>query len=229
MKRLISYPKALKSELGLRLHKKRTGRELRREVKRLLLGGEPVRLVIGSGPSQQLVGVKGSNHEGWLITDVFTLDALKWADWRAIFGSGQIAGIFAEHVIEHWSEDEFREFLKIAAHFLAPNGNIRIAVPDGFHPDPKYIDAVRPGGSGPGSDDHKMLYTCQTMTKILVEEGWEYDLLEYFDERGEFHRKPWDPIDGFIERSERNDPRNRECPFAYTSLIVDVGKRAGVV
>jgi len=169
-----------------------------------------------------LVGPGGSHFQGWLITDVGILNALRRTDWEAIFGPGQICRIFAEHVIEHWSEDEFREFLRIAAHFLAPTGNIRIAVPDGFHPDRAYIDAVKPGGTGPGADDHKVLYDYQTLESILSEANWSYDLLEYFDERGIFHGKAWDTANGFVERSERHDPRNEDHPLSFTSLIVDL-------
>ncbi len=222
MKSLITYPKTLKSELGLKLHKRRVQRELRREVKRLVQGAEAIKLIIGSGPNQDLVGAKGTNQEGWLITDVFTLDALDWTDWAAIFEPGQVSRIFAEHVIEHWTEGDFRKFLQITQRFVAPSGNIRIAVPDGFHPDPEYVAAVRPGGSGPGSDDHKVLYDYQRMTRILGEEGCEYDLLEYFDEQGAFHRKAWDAANGAVERSEHNDPRNQVRPLSYTSLIVDI-------
>lgn len=34
---------------------------------------------------------------------------------------------------------------------LKPGGYVRVAVPDGFHPDPAYIEMGRPGGYGTGS------------------------------------------------------------------------------
>ncbi len=48
-----------------------------------------------------------------------------------------------------------------------------------------------------------------------------FNLLEYFDEAGNFHRSPWDASDGFVARSADYDPRNKEKPLSYTSLIVD--------
>ncbi len=95
-------------------------------------------------------------------------------------------------------------------------------MPDGFHPDPSYIEEVKPGGFGRGSDDHKILYTHERLARVLAEAGWEYDLLEYFDGRGEFHMKPWDAADGYVRRSASNDPRNRERARSYTSLIADI-------
>jgi len=34
----------------------------------------------------------------------------------------------------------------------------------------------------------------------------------------------WSPSDGFIERSRRFDPRNRDIPLSYTSVILDAVK-----
>ena len=51
------------------------------------------------------------------------------------------------------------------------------------------------------------------------------DLLEYFDEKGEFHYKEWSPHDGMIYRSKRFDERNQNDLFNYTSLILDAKKK----
>jgi len=222
MPRLHTLPKKLKNELGLRLHKRRIQQELRREARKRFANGQDLNLIVGAGTGRHFIGLKENHQDGWLLTDQSSLDALNAADWVSVFSKLKIRRIMAEHVVEHWSTEEFRHFLSIIAPFLAPNANLRIAVPDGFHPDPNYIADVRPGGSGPGSDDHEVLYTYQTMTKLLDEAGWPYDLLEYFDERGEFHNKGWDPVDGFIQRSEHHDPRNSDQALSYTSLIFDL-------
>ena len=185
---------------------------LRQRVKRFRYEGKPVKVVIGAGPT---------SHEGWLITDLPVLDALKPADWRYIFPRGSIERILSEHVIEHWTEDGFRSFLKIVRPFLSEQGFIRIAVPDGFHPDPSYIDYVKPGGTGSGADDHQVLYNHITITRVLSEDQYDCNLLEYFDEDGQFHLSPWEISDGFIVRSADHDPRNEERPLSYTSLIID--------
>jgi len=57
---------------------------------------------------------------------------------------------------------------KNAFDFLRIGGTLRIAVPDGCHPDPNYIEHVRPGGTGAGADDHQFLYTYKTITESWI-------------------------------------------------------------
>lgn len=213
-----------------RLREKRASRRTRRQllaaVKEKLARREGIKLVVGAGPSPTVVGAPGTPYEGWVLTDISELNALDAAEWRALFPEGSIERILAEHVIEHWTEEQLRTFLKTVRPFLSARAVVRIAVPDGFHPDPSYIAAVRPGGTGPGSDDHKVLYTHERLARVLTEAGWEHDLLEYFDEGGQFHMKPWEASEGYVRRSALNDPRNRERPRSYTSLIADIRPRA---
>ncbi len=185
---------------------------LRKRAMSLWREGKPVRVVIGAG---------SRTYEGWLNTDLPVFNALRPAHWRSIFPPGSIDRILAEHVIEHWPEADFLSFLKNVRPFLSNQGVVRIAVPDGFHPDPDYIEFVRPGGSGIGAADHKVLYDQRMIENILSKAHYDYKLLEYYDEGGQFHRLPWDPADGFIERSADFGHRNKKVPLSYTSLIVD--------
>lgn len=168
-----------------------------------------------------VIGAGGTRHEGWLITDLPTLDALKSADWRRVVPPRSIDRILAEQVIEHWTEDQFSLFLRVIRTFLSGQGFVRIAVPDGFHPNPSYIENVSPGGVGAGADDPKVFYDYVTIGDILSEEQYNHELLEYFDEAGRFHRSSWDISDGFVQRSAHHDRRNRQRPLSYTSPIVD--------
>lgn len=170
-------------------------------------------MVIGSG---------GIAFPGWVMTDLPFLDALNETHWRNIFSQNCIDRILMEHVIEHWTIDEFRRFLDLAKPYLSETGQIRIAVPDGLHPDPRYIDLVKPGGSGLGAADHKVLYTHQKIEEVARSAGYRCVLKEYFDEQGTFHQNAWDAADGPIRRSADNDPRNQEVPLTYTSLIADL-------
>lgn len=190
----------------------------RRRVKKLKGEGKPVKVVIGCA---------NRTFEGWLNTDFPILDALNPMHWRNIFPRGSIDRILAEHVIEHWTCDEHRVFLKVIRPYISEGGFIRLAVPDGFHPDQSYIDWVKPGGSGPGADDHKILYDYIMIIRILSAEGYGCSLMEYFDEEGQFHCSPWEISDGFVARSADNDPRNRERALSYTSLIVDAYPMGG--
>jgi predicted SAM-dependent methyltransferase len=125
-------------------------------------------------------------------------------------------------VIEHWTEREFCAFLQIVTPFLAEQGFVRIAIPDGFHPDPVYINYVKPGGSGAGASDHKVLYTYVSVAQLLSKVDYDYQFLEYFDETGQFHQIAWEIEDGFVHRSANYDSRNKNQPLTYTSLIFDV-------
>lgn len=185
---------------------------LRQRVREQQKSGAMVKVVIGSAKI---------NFPGWILTDLPIFDALDEQIWQMVFTPSSVARVLAEHVIEHWQEDEFRTFLTIARPFIAENGFIRLAIPDGFHPDPEYIDYVKPGGSGEGSDDHKVLYDHVKMKQIFEAVGYQYRLVEYFDATGEFHAIPWDPEDGMIRRSSQHDARNQDRPLAYTSLIID--------
>jgi len=107
---------------------------------------------------------------------------------------------------------------------LVPGGHLRIAVPDGLHPNPEYIDHVKPGGTGPECEDHRVLYTYRALFELLEAAGFEVCLLEWFDEEGRFHFREWHPDDGFVYRSTRYDERNADDPTAYTSIIADAVK-----
>lgn len=188
-------------------------RKTRSQIQQQKQDGQLVRLVVGAG---------GTEFEGWIDTDLPYMNILLAGDWRAIANPGQIDRILAEHVIEHLTVGQFRQFLRVVRPYLASDGRIRIAVPDGNHPDPEYIKHVEPNGTGPGATDHKVLYTSQLITKILEEEAYEYRLLEYYDLQHQFHKVDWDRADGPISRSADYDPRNHAKPLSYTSLIVDL-------
>jgi predicted SAM-dependent methyltransferase len=178
---------------------------------------EPIRLVVGAG---------GTTFPGWIATEFALIDVTDARTLERFFGSGSIAAILAEHVWEHMTPEQARSAAANCHRLLRPGGYLRVAVPDGLHPDPAYIEGVKPGGSGPGSDDHKVLYTFRSLQDLLQSAGFEVKLLEWFDERGSFHCLGWEPGEGFVRRSTRFDERNRENPTAYTSIIVDALKRA---
>lgn len=174
-----------------------------------------LRIVIGSG---------GISDDGWLPTDIETLDILKDTDWQRLFKNYPIKAILAEHVWEHLGENEGVAAAENCYKYLQKNGYLRIAVPDGYHPDPEYINNVKAGGVGSGAKDHKILYTYKTLKNLLEIAGFSVELLEYFDEYGDFHFNDWDPADGKIRRSKRFDRRNSDGHLGYTSIIIDAKK-----
>ncbi len=171
-----------------------------------------------------VVGAGGTRFEGWIPTEQHVLNLLVESDWLRYFKRDSLDAILAEHVWEHLTPEESILAARNCFSFLKPGGYLRVAVPDGYHPDPGYIERVRPGGIGSGADDHKVLYTYKTFRDIFVSAGFKVSLLECFDECGKFHYNEWSPIDGFIERSMRFDGRNRDGNLNYTSIILDATK-----
>jgi predicted SAM-dependent methyltransferase len=182
-------------------------RLLRKAAKR-----EPIRIVIGAS---------GVHDSGWTPTEVEYLDITKESDWERFFKPASITGMLAEHVWEHLTPSDALQAAQLCHKYLRPNGYLRAAVPDGLQPDPSYIEHVKPGGTGPGADDHKLLYTYRTFKDVFEKIGFHVEILEYFDETGKFHSVEWDPADGMIYRSRRFDVRNKDRKLHYTSLIID--------
>lgn len=187
-------------------------RRIRDEVRRTQQSQSPVKIIIGAGQTRL---------EGWISTDVPAFDVRDSDLWRQLFPPGSVDRMLAEHVFEHLTRDELASFLKIAEHYLAPGGRVRIAVPDGCHPDADYIKRVQPGGTGIGAGDHKVLYTCDLIGRLMRKQNYRFELLEYFDAAGQFHQRAWSADDGFVGRSADHDERNADGQLNYTSLIVD--------
>ena len=173
------------------------------------------KIVFGSGLEK---------YEGWTHTNIELLDITRRDDFLLYWSPGSRLAFLAEHVWEHLSEDEAKQANLNCFDFLKPGGYLRIAVPDGFHPNPEYIDAVRPEGAGVGSGDHKILYNYQSLSRSIKQVGFEVRCLEYWDERGNFNFQSWNSEDGHINRSKRFDPRNQDGSLTYTSLILDAIK-----
>ena len=176
------------------------------------------------GPVRVVIGSNGVFQPGWHPTEADFLDLLRPAQWEEIFSRHPVEAVLAEHVWEHLTEAQGLEAARTCFRFLMPGGTLRAAVPDGLHPDPQYHNWTKPGGCGPSADGHKLFYTYHTFCKVFEQAGFAVELLEYFDERGEFHATDWDPSAGRINRSLRFDRRNADGKPHYTSIILDATK-----
>jgi predicted SAM-dependent methyltransferase len=171
-----------------------------------------------------VVGAGGDTQPGWLATEAEFLDLLNDDHWQRYFAPASLAAILAEHVWEHLAPEDAVAAAETCFRYLRPGGYVRAAVPDGFNPDPEYIEWVRVGGTGPGADDHKILYDVRTFSDVFEAAGFRVRPLEYFDDAGVFHQTPWNVEDGLIQRSAALDRRNSAGSLRYTSLIVDAVK-----
>lgn len=179
------------------------------------LHNRPLKIVIGSAEIP---------IEGWVLSDRDILDLLKPEEWKKYFETKLADAFLAEHVWEHLTPENGRVAAETCYRFLEKGGYIRVAVPDGLHPDQSYIDYVKPGGSSPAAKDHHVLYTYKTLREVFEKAGFTVQLLEYFDEAGQFHFSEWNSDDGYINRSKRYDERNVGGLLKYTSIILDAKK-----
>ncbi len=186
-----------------------------RPLRQQIAAARPLRVVLGAGPIEA---------PGWITTDTDLLNVCRRQDWKNLFGRCRADCLLAEHVWEHLTLAEAGLANRNCFTFLRQGGRFRVAVPDGLHPDPKYREHVRPGGSGPGAGDHKILYDWHTLREMLAEAGFEVHLLEYWDDSGRFVFEDWSSAEGHVRRSRRYDPRNQDGSLTYTSLIVDALK-----
>lgn len=168
-----------------------------------------------------ILGAADSTYPGWFATDRDSLDVTRPDQFAKYWRPASRDAFLAEHVWEHLDDKDAGTALDNCFRFLKPGGRLRLAVPDAFHPDPGYHQQVRPGGTGPGADDHKAFYSYKSLGEKLTGAGFEVHLLEHWDESGRFHFHPWSWNDGPVQRSSRHDSRNLDWPNAYTSLIID--------
>jgi predicted SAM-dependent methyltransferase len=176
-----------------------------------------------------IVGASLQNYPGWVQTQQDELDLTRAEAWAERFGSQPISTILAEHVWEHLTPAEAESAARNCFSALSPGGFIRCAVPDGLFPNTDYQRIVRVGGPGPSDHpaaSHKFVYTFRTLPPVFEQASFVVRLLEWWDDRGEFHAEPWDERAGFIYRSARFDHRNRDGHLGFTSLIVDAIKVA---
>lgn len=181
------------------------------------------------GPNPRIVIGSGTRHipGDWIETDREFLDLLKPEDWQRFFRPNQIAAMLAEHVWEHLTPQEGLIAAQTCFTYLKPGGYLRVAVPDGLHPDQSYIDRVRVGGHPPGQlgNGHKALYTYHSLGDLFRSAGFDCRFYEYFNDRREFCFEDWDPADGYIQRSKRYDKRNQNG-LVFTSIVMDALKPA---
>jgi len=168
------------------------------------------------------LGASGTYDKGWIPTDIYELNITKESDWRRFFSCSSIDAMIAEHVWEHLSPEEAVLAARNCYKFLKAGKCLRVAVPDGFHPDPEYIRNVMVGGDGPGADGHQVLYTYKTLKVLFESTGFDVSLLEYYDEYGRFHGEEWDSEGGMIYRSARHSQGG--SILLNASLIMDALK-----
>jgi predicted SAM-dependent methyltransferase len=191
-----------------------------------------------------VIGAWSRYDRGWIPTQREFLSLTRPADWSHCLEPASVDALLAEHVWEHLTESEGHAAARLCYRYLRPGGYLRLAVPDGLHPDPTYVELVRAGegaqvpagGLDGNAANHKALYSYRSLRSQLEEAGFRVILYEYFDEGGTFHCREWSRRQGTIWRSKRFDPRNRQGALAsvypgtmddylsYSSIVLDAVK-----
>ena len=180
--------------------------------------GTPIKIIIGAAMTSQV---------GWYSTNEQWLDIAREADWQRVFqGKALLTHVLAEHVFEHLTPDETLEALRLVARHMHTGGRIRIAVPDGYNPDPTYIHHVGIAGIGADAKDHKQLLNCDSLMQYLHEAGFEPELKEGYHPSGELEQQPLGAEAGLVIRSRCNartmaGRSGWDFVDANTSLVVD--------
>ena len=184
-----------------------------RQLKNRILQANPLKVVIGGGDIM--------HDTSWIVTNQEEIDVELKDDFEYYFETKNADNFFASHVFEHLKDVE-SAVINIY-NSLKIGGKLRIAVPDGYFPDEKYINEVKVGGTGAGSDDHKHLFNIDSLSEILTKYGFKVEPIEYWKD-GKFNKKDWSANDGFVGRSAEYDERNINGELKYTSLILDCTK-----
>ncbi len=173
-----------------------------------------------------IIGSSYTYINDWFSSDFPEVDITSIKKCSKFWKQNSKDAFLAEHVWEHLDTPDAALGAKCCYYFLKNNGRLRVAVPDGYHPNQDYINQVKPFGSGLGSEDHKVLYNIESLSKIFMDAGFIVKPLEHWDSEGKFHRTKWSNEWGIIRRSADNDSRNtNNNPLTYTSVIIDCFKR----
>lgn len=176
------------------------------------------------GPIKIVIGASKIFEKGWILTEHDYLNLLREEDFARFFAPNSIDAMIAEHVWEHLSLEDGCLAAQNCFKYIKPGGYLRVAVPDGNFPDPDYIEHVKVNGIGWGADDHKVLYTFETMKANFEKAGFKVHVQEYWDNDGKFVQNEWDVSKGYVRRTKDHDERNKGGELKYTSILIDAVK-----
>lgn len=188
--------------------------KIRELVKQKHDRNQPVKVILGAG------NYSAFTNE-WINTDLPQFDITNASHWEFIFGNVKISNLFAEHVFEHLTKEQIIMALTLAHKYMSDTGVFRIAIPDRNNKDSLYQEATKPGGTGPGADDHKVFLNIHDCEELAKATSFRILPLEYFDNDSSFHFVDFDSDKGDVTRSRKNNYHYEPVP-KYTSLIFDL-------
>tara|TARA_B100000287_G_C20430920_1_gene701476 strand:+ start:119 stop:799 length:681 start_codon:yes stop_codon:yes gene_type:complete len=176
-----------------------------------------------------ILGAALTSQKDWISTNEEWFDITKKKDWQKLFkNKRKLKRALAEHVFEHLSESEMKSALNLIYYYLIKDGTLRIAVPDGNHPNPIYREHTGINGKGADASDHKQFITYEYLKSELENCGFKCILREGYMSDGTLVNEKLTSELGFIIRSRNNKSFNMKYGWdfesANSSLIVDAYK-----
>ncbi|HEV7231455.1 MAG TPA: hypothetical protein VGO45_09015 [Bacteroidia bacterium] len=188
-------------------------RTISQEIKRILQEKKPLKIILGASET---------GYDGWIATDLPHFDASKTEDWDYFFSKKSIDNLLAEHVYEHLTLEQTKKSFLLLKEYLKPGAVFRIAVPDGYHDSPAYIDYVKPGTEHAGWLNHQVLWNRDLLAKMADDCGFEATFLQYYTRDHQLIDIYKDDENGIIMRTSEKYKTIIEYSFPYTSLIADL-------
>ncbi len=190
------------------------------KLKTAILLNKEVKIILGAALTYQ---------KGWFSTNEEWLDITNSMHWQRLFSNRMnLSNVVAEHVFEHLTEREMEKALFLIHKYLKKKGTLRIAVPDGNHPDKYYRKNTGVNGIGPDASDHKQFIKYEFINKVLERYGFSCNLIEGFLFDGKLIQNKINNDLGYINRSRSNKKSiyQKDLYFkdANTSLIIDAIK-----
>ena len=119
--------------------------------------------------------------------------------------------------------------LNLIHDYLIEGGTLRIAVPDGNHPNPIYKEHAGINGKGADASDHKQFITYEQLKSELENCGFKCILREGYFSDGSLVNEKINSELGYIIRSRNNKSFSRKYGWdfenANLSLIEDQYKK----
>ena len=190
------------------------------KFKAILIFAKEVNIILGAALTSQ---------KDWISTNEEWFDISKKKDWQKLFkNKRKLKRALAEHVFEHLSKSEMRSALNLIYDYLIKEGTLRIAVPDGNHPNPIYREHTGINGKGADASDHKQFITYEYLKSELENCGFKCFLREGYMSDGTLVNEKLTSELGFVIRSRNNKSFNMKYGWdfesANSSLIVDAYK-----
>jgi predicted SAM-dependent methyltransferase len=162
-----------------------------------------------------------ASPSGWLAIDKSALDITRQEDFAGYWESNTRQAFLAEDVWNTLTWQQVHEATANCFEFLSKGGTLRIAVPDGNHPDPLYINEIYATSKRAG-EKQRILFDYQSLSECLRYVGFRIVLLEYWDERRVLHTAEWTFENGPVNRTAKlgKSPGG----FLNTSLVIDAVK-----